>query len=426
MSFSLGGAAVLLQQRSAVLSSFGTAPHVWRRRYGIDAFKRTGLSQMRIHRLALLSSLCLCSQIAALADTVAFGTGGADYSGIGGEPSGLSFWAMSIPHSAFSFSNPLAPALLTFDSDFEVRTGPLVSQTALSWTFAGGTFHRDHGTSATWVSLASLDAPTCEAAGLVTANLGYCNVRDSIDGTFLDRVTFSLGPIISINYDYDPYTVREFQLTGALSFFISPELAHVGGVSTGPYFGSFTATGDFRHALETDPGFFDPNREEFSADYWYNAYPTWRIEVVGTTVPEPSSIIFLASIIVGILAVNCHSRSRHQRRCISGCCVVLDSRRLSVSQHHQESNHGFGQEEDGSIYDQLHRLTDNVALTLPPSPPSPLSHRSLHLRNRAIEKHNTGATEHLPEYQCNPSKVNVRAHNDYSLRRCRREVISQP
>ena len=240
----------------------------------------------------LLPSLALSSVITLTSPV------GADFSFINGKggtglPSqdGLAYKAQSTPDSVFSSSNPLAPVVLNVDSFVQVQTGPLVVSIDNSWTFEGGTFYRDDGTSVSTIPLPS-GYQTCEAAGFSTDpfNTALCQLSPVITGT-LGVTTFSLGsPVVLTGEDL---TMQNFDFTGTVSFDITPDLALAEGISTGPYFGFFSVEGEY-FTLPSTPGFINEQGGIHTTGY----------ELVGATAPEPSALILLLPVLGWICLVS--------------------------------------------------------------------------------------------------------------------------
>jgi hypothetical protein len=267
---------------------------------------------MRLLERSLLIA-CTFFPVCSLADVMTFLSGPADDPSVVGTASALNFRELSVgSYNTFSSSNINYPEVQGGNSYIDLQTGPLISDTATSWTYQGGTFHRDRGFDGVdYLSSPPPGYATCEAAGLVTFSppllMGRCAFPGNgaeINGTILGDVTLSLSDILGyVSLGSEPYeTIRQFQLTGSLLFDINSELALTTGVTTGPYLGWFTASGLYYHSLSGDPGFlgdFDVTGDPYT---WHSIFSgSLALEVTGTSlVPEPTSIILLGTVIIGV------------------------------------------------------------------------------------------------------------------------------
>jgi hypothetical protein len=250
-----------------------------------------------LERLILLSCTALipgCAQ----ADVMTFLSGPPDYEFISGTENTLSFSEMSVgTYNTFWSSNSNYPQVQGSDSAIAIQTGPLGSSTATSWTFDGGTFHRDDGLGVDYISSPPPGYATCEEAGFITFG-DQCRLNAVLNGTILGDVTLSLSQIVgygSIGSD-EPFTIRQFELTGSLLFSISPSLALATGVTAGPYLGWFAVDGTYFHSITGDPGFL----YDFTLPDEWHSIDVRSLEVTGESVPEPMSIFLLATVLIRV------------------------------------------------------------------------------------------------------------------------------
>src|SRR5262245_56764686 len=136
----------------------------------------------------------------ARADSLTLRSDVAEIAFISGIADGLSFRAADYASVSYQSTNPQAHGVREIAGETLVHTGPLVTNTATSWTFAGGSFLHD----AVGFGYAFTDVPegysTCEAAGLnLPAPPGECRFVPSLVGTFTGDVTLSLGDVIGID-----------------------------------------------------------------------------------------------------------------------------------------------------------------------------------------------------------------------------------
>jgi hypothetical protein len=260
------------------------------------------------HCLARLGFAVFFIQIAQ-ADVMTFLSGSPDFIGLWGTQDGLGFRAMSFglnPH--YNSSNPQFPTIQVGDATMNIGTGPLISSTATSWTFEGGTLLIGPGTLSGLIPSPPPGYSTCEDAGYITY-FGGCAFAAELDGTLTGDVTLSLSGIVGYGSDAEEtYSIRQYQLTGSVLFDINSDLALAAGVTTGPYLGWFVIDGSYLHGLAGDPGFLD---EPYPPDVWHSINIR-SIEVTGASVPEPSSIALLVTVVGAMgLAFRRKQLSRH-------------------------------------------------------------------------------------------------------------------
>jgi hypothetical protein len=180
------------------------------------------------------------------------------------------------------------------DAQEEVETGPLIAHTDTSWTFGEGNVLAEPGDSGggAYIPLPPGYA-TCEAAGFVTYVAGLCSFAPAgLNGTLTGDVVLSLSDVPETSGGFS----ATFDLTGPVTFSISSDLANVAGVSAGPYFGSLTVEGVYLQDISGD------GQAEYAMNYHL-------FEVSGVTVPEPSTLLLLASVL-GIVLLALASRRR--------------------------------------------------------------------------------------------------------------------
>jgi hypothetical protein len=236
-----------------------------------------------------------------------FSSGPADDKNISGTEDSLKFRDCDSPfYNIFQSSNAQHPLVEGSDSCIATVTGPLISNTATSWTFQGGTFHRSAGSGADYIPGPPPGYATCEEAGFHSLS-NWCYFNGQLDGVIIGDVTLGLSDILG--YGYDPFgyysTVRAFQLTGSLLFDVNSDLARASGVASGPYLGWFIVDGTYYHTPTGDPGFLD---EPISPDVWHNIYVN-SLEVTGASVPETSSIVLLLTV-CGAIGLGFRHRKR--------------------------------------------------------------------------------------------------------------------
>jgi hypothetical protein len=242
--------------------------------------------QMRLLRAVALLILGMLLPRSVQADAVTFITTiGADFQGAGGTVAGLSgglaLGGSSDVGGHFLFSSPLAP-VVRLAAHESVGTGPLVAHTGTSWTFHGGGVVAESDGEATTTIPIPPGYATCEAAGFATFTVGTgrCVVNDpALNGTLTGDVVLSLSNVVP---DASGGFLAGFDLTGPITFGITPGLARAGGVSVGPYFGSLTVQGFYFQ------------------DTSFDGQPEYRMtydlfEVTGVTAPEPSTLLLLAA-----------------------------------------------------------------------------------------------------------------------------------
>jgi len=240
---------------------------------------------MRTLQLLTLLSFGILLPSSLQADTATFITSiGADFQHASGTVAGLSegigLGGYSDSGGHFLFSNPLAP-MVGLAAHEGVGTGPLVAQTDTSWTFhGGGVVAEPDGEGATIIPLPP-GYSTCEAAGFITSDIGGCIINPVLSGTLTGDVLLSLSGIAP---EPSGALFARFDLTGPVTFDITPDLARAAGVSAGPYFGSLSVEGAYFQ--DTPP--FDGQAEY---QMFYDLF-----EVTGTTVPEPSALLLLATV----------------------------------------------------------------------------------------------------------------------------------
>src|SRR5579872_3679268 len=152
--------------------------------------------------------------------------------------------------------------------NISATSGPLIHHTDNTWTYgAGGSLSVSQGLFTT-VPLPDGYA-TCEAAGLTSyvSLLPLCSPNGNlISGQEKGLATFTLGQILTF--------------TAPVSFDINAGWANALDVSTGPYYGTFTAT------------FF---QNELYPDVFPAGIYGQGLWLSGTTVPEPTSMLLLAT-----------------------------------------------------------------------------------------------------------------------------------
>jgi hypothetical protein len=262
-----------------------------------DSMARQEGAKMRTMTLWVL----LITTATAHADTATFSTGiGADFQhqsdAVANIPNGISLGGYSDSGGRFSFSNPLAPyvSLAAYEG---MGTGGLVSQTDTSWTFSGGgVVAEPDGEGATFIPLPSGYA-TCEAAGFGPSYFdGQCTIWPSLFGTITGNVVLTLGAPRPATGEFQ----SAFELTGPVTFDISDDLARAAGVVAGPYVGSVTVQGMYS---QYSPYLNDEQPPDYQLFYDF-------FQVSGTSVPEPSTFIFLftAIAICAVFRLHLHTR----------------------------------------------------------------------------------------------------------------------
>jgi len=247
------------------------------------------MRSLQLLTIGLLFGILLPSS--GQADAVTFITNiGADFQDNSGTVAGLSegvvLGGFSDSGGHFVFSNPLAP-VVGLAAHEGVGTEPLVAQTDTSWTFHGGGVNAESDGEGASIIPIPPGYATCEAAGFTTfpTEIGMCSVADpALSGTLTGDVVLSLSNVAP---ETSGGILAGFDLTGPVTFDISPGLARAGGVSAGPYFGSLTVEGIYFQDTSLD------GQAEYVMSYDL-------FEVSGATVPEPSTFMFLSTAFVCI------------------------------------------------------------------------------------------------------------------------------
>jgi len=181
--------------------------------------------------LQLLTLVLLAT--AAKGDTFGLSNFEGHYSSLAIAETGLTFGFTGESNAVYISGHP---NLICDDPcSFEIATGPLISSTDNSWTFAGGGEVLAGGRTMSWIPDGY---DSCAAAGLEinwgdgrTCEVGGANVTGHFTGiTILTADDIGNG-------------LTSFSISGPVEFDISQPLATYLGLSTGRYFGGYGGSG---------------------------------------------------------------------------------------------------------------------------------------------------------------------------------------